>query len=257
MKNIIVSDLDGTLLKEDKTLSEYTKMVIEKLKSAGFIFVIATARPKDAALKLIGELPFDAAIFQNGAHVLLADSKEEYAVIEQQAAYAIIQNISEVTGQANVAIETITNRYANFDSSSLWPDVTFAKENFRTATHDDILKILVPLGENQFFDKSWLKRGLHLSIAEGKLAMITKEQATKWGGLTRILAYYNLPAEKLISFGDDLIDCEMLQKAGRGVAMKNALPEVKAVANNITVDDNNHDGVARWLEENILKDELK
>ncbi len=54
-----------------------------------------------------------------------------------------------------------------------------------------------------------------------------------------------------MSFGDDTSDFSMLRVSGIGVAMKNAVYEVKSVADYIT-DSYNQDGVAKWIEKHIL-----
>ncbi|WP_419151931.1 HAD-IIB family hydrolase [Aeribacillus alveayuensis] len=67
-------------------------------------------------------------------------------------------------------------------------------------------------------------------------------------GLQKIASYYNIPQERIIAFGDEDNDLEMLQYAGLGVAMGNAIPEVKAAANYVT-KTNEEDGVALFLQE--------
>jgi len=58
-------------------------------------------------------------------------------------------------------------------------------------------------------------------------------------------------ASEITAFGDDLNDIDMLEFSGISVAMVNALDNVKAVADYIC-DTNDNDGVAKWLEENLL-----
>ncbi|MDE6673634.1 MAG: HAD hydrolase family protein [Acetatifactor sp.] len=61
----------------------------------------------------------------------------------------------------------------------------------------------------------------------------------------------NLSLSDIVSFGDDINDMEMLQICGIGVAVSNAVMDVKAVADCVTLS-NDEDGVADWLEKNIL-----
>jgi len=56
----------------------------------------------------------------------------------------------------------------------------------------------------------------------------------------------------IVSFGDDLNDREMLQICGTGVAVSNAIQEVKEVADEVTLS-NDEDGVAVWIEKHILQ----
>lgn len=61
----------------------------------------------------------------------------------------------------------------------------------------------------------------------------------------------DIPLADIVSFGDDLNDREMLQICGTGVAVSNAIQEVKEVADEVTLS-NDEDGVAAWIERNIL-----
>ena len=67
---MIVTDLDGTLLKNDKRISAYTQNVIQQLRNSGILFVVATARPIRAVKDFLPWVSYDAAIFHNGAIVM-------------------------------------------------------------------------------------------------------------------------------------------------------------------------------------------
>ena len=74
----------------------------------------------------------------------------------------------------------------------------------------------------------------------------------KDASLAALLSSMGLTRENLMACGDGLNDCSMIQFAGVGVAMANAAPEVKEVADYVTQADNNHDGVAEAVEKFIL-----
>ena len=67
---MIVTDLDGTLLKDDKSISTHTETIIKQLRNSGILFVLATARPIRAVKGFLPWLSYDAAIFHNGAVVM-------------------------------------------------------------------------------------------------------------------------------------------------------------------------------------------
>jgi len=75
--------------------------------------------------------------------------------------------------------------------------------------------------------------------------------ALKWNAAAAIAEYYKFSTDEFIAFGDDKNDLEMLAKCGTGIAVKNAIDEVKAAAKYIC-DTNDNDGVAKWIEERIL-----
>ena len=71
---MIVSDLDSTYLKNNKTISDYTKQITEECRKQGIIFVVATARPVRAVRNSIPNIDFDGAVYHNGAVVHFAIS---------------------------------------------------------------------------------------------------------------------------------------------------------------------------------------
>ena len=68
----------------------------------------------------------------------------------------------------------------------------------------------------------------------------------KAAGLKQLLAHFGDDFSNLMAFGDEENDLEMIQAAGIGVAMENAIPQVKAVAQAVT-KNNDADGVAYYL----------
>ncbi|MDR0963765.1 MAG: HAD family hydrolase, partial [Clostridium sp.] len=85
-----------------------------------------------------------------------------------------------------------------------------------------------------------------------ELVDILPVSATKWNAIRLLAKEWSIDLSEIAAFGDDYNDIEMLKNCGVGVAVANALDEVKAVANYIC-DSNDEDGVARWLESNITR----
>src|SRR5699024_6596600 len=77
---------------------------------------------------------------------------------------------------------------------------------------------------------------------------IIKSGNHKAAGLQKVADYYHIPKERIIAFGDGDNDLEMIEYAGYGIAMNNAIPELKAIANDIT-DTNEENGVATYLQQ--------
>ena len=78
------------------------------------------------------------------------------------------------------------------------------------------------------------------------LLEILPPNVNKMNGLKAALNFYRIPREQLAAFGDEENDKDMLEYAGIGVAMGNAIPEIKQIAD-ITVGSNDDDGVANYL----------
>ena len=75
------------------------------------------------------------------------------------------------------------------------------------------------------------------------------KNANKLCAVTATAEALAIPMEQVAAFGDDYIDLEMLRGCGFGVAMGNAIPEVRAAAK-FVCDTNDNDGVAKWLQDN-------
>jgi hydroxymethylpyrimidine pyrophosphatase-like HAD family hydrolase len=75
--------------------------------------------------------------------------------------------------------------------------------------------------------------------------------ATKAKAVAAVANYLDIEQTEIVAFGDDANDIDLLQYCGVSVAVSNAINEVTAVADHIC-DDNDNDGVAKWLEENVL-----
>lgn len=90
-----------------------------------------------------------------------------------------------------------------------------------------------------------------MQVSENTLIMVMNREATKLNGIRRLAKHYAVNLEEVAAFGDDFNDMEMLCACGVGVAVANAIPEVKAAADEVC-GSNEGDGVARWIEERLL-----
>ena len=87
---------------------------------------------------------------------------------------------------------------------------------------------------------------VYSTVADRTLIQFMSRNATKWNGIRRVLQEDRIPAEEAICFGDDNDDIEPIRMCGRGVAVSNALEDVKCAADDIA-GSNDDDGVAKYL----------
>lgn len=99
--------------------------------------------------------------------------------------------------------------------------------------------------------KSNLPKELYLNVSRDGLAMMMHKGATKINGILAIAKEFNILKNEIIAFGDDVNDKEMLQNCGLGIAMDNAIDEIKGIADCIC-ESNDNDGVAKYLEDRVL-----
>lgn len=89
-------------------------------------------------------------------------------------------------------------------------------------------------------------------FSDGFWYKFTKAGITKERAIKTICSVCNIDLEDIIAFGDDFADIGMLKLCGVGVAMGNAIDEVKEIAD-IVIGTNDEDGIAEFLEKNILR----
>lgn len=249
---MIVTDLDRTLLRDDKTISGYTEKTLLELKKRGIPFVIATARPIRAVRQWLSFLRYDAAVFHNGAVVMLGSEVIGRFGLEntEGIAAAILKGIPG----SRITVEAGDWMYSNMPAEELWPGVQYTRtEDFRETRGLLAEKVIVTAGtlEEMAALEPYTPQGAYLQLSDNTIAMMMNRAATKLNGIRLLAERYGIGLSETAAFGDDYNDIDMLSACGKGVAVENALPEVKAAANEVC-GGSEEDGVARWIWDNVL-----
>ena len=250
----IITDLDRTLLHTDKTISEYTLQVLKKCRENGILVMVATARPERAILDYHRQVYFDAMTVMNGAGViLLGERKQELRQgndIPKASAKEILQKLCELP-DIILSLEMGNDVYANVEIPE-WEAKVFTRFP-ELPTEGLIYKILVSR-ENENIGplvETLLTEDTYCTVAGNNQVQIMNRKATKWNGIQLMLEAARVSAEDAVYFGDDNDDIESLRNCGIGVAVANAIEEVKEAAD-VIVESNDEDGVAKWIEREIL-----
>ncbi|MDO5733054.1 MAG: Cof-type HAD-IIB family hydrolase [Eubacteriales bacterium] len=248
---LIIVDLDNTLLRHDKSISDYTRSIIQRAKSLAIKIAFASARGPSAQA-LIDEGIFDAYCLYNGA-IIFADGRRIKENLISAEIYRPVLEKFDARG-LRVGIEIDAHHFVNFDIRQTWPNIqNFTRGNFnqlKTASAEKIYVLSRDPKELNFIREN-LAIGLHCDISRDGMAMIMSENANKGKALRTLAAYYDIDLSEVAAFGDDSNDLEMLRIAGCGIAMKNAIPELKKVADEIC-SSNDEDGVAKWIHQRLL-----
>ena len=268
MSKLYVSDLDGTLLRSDQTVSEYTCSVINRLADRGMIFSYATARSFVTAKKVTkginAKIP---VIVYNGTFVI--DNLTEEILIANHFDGSVYRLLDDLFGNG---IYPIVYAYINGkERFSYVPGLcTKGMNTFLQTRKGDIrtneVNSLRELEEGCIFyitciDKPEKLRPFYekyknryhciyepdIYSKEQWLEFMPKE-ASKANAVKQLQKM--LGCEKLIVFGDGKNDIDMFQIADESHAVENADGELKKYATDI-ISSNNEDGIARWLEENF------
>ena len=233
---MIACDLDGTLLRTDKTVSQYTLDMLNKCRGLGIKFAIATARNIYQTMPVADILNPDVMIYQGGALAMIDGEIVHSVVLSADSAKIIMGGLLQRDDIASI--------------TSLGED--FYATGFAGRYPDKLHSISAgfgkPLGD---FGKNLPDVGI-IQYRGENLVRFAHKEATKWHAVQACAAHFGISVAEIAAFGDDSIDIDMLQGCGAGVAVGNAIPEVKAAAD-FVCGTNDNDGVAKWLEEHIWR----
>ncbi len=257
-------DIDGTLINWEEKISPSVRRELSRIHQQGCEVVLCTGRTRYTAEPVLNLLPFNGQflVCSNGA-VVIDVSREEVlqrVLLADDQAKEIVQLILE-SGATPYVYNDATS--PGLDSAAVlyppsMPIGDFA-ESPRYQPHDN-LEFNIPFQPVSVaaFDSAKLLRPLadRLKLkGEGRFAVIQSGNEFSWGvevynkgvskrmGVETMANHLGIKREEILAIGDHMNDIEMIQWAGVGVAMGNALPEVKEVANWVT-RSNSEDGVA-------------
>lgn len=264
-KHMIALDLDGTLLTDDKKISERTKQVLFKAKEEGHIVVISTGRPHRASINYYYELGLDTPMVNfNGALIHHPQNRNWDALhnpMPIRTAHKIIEACYDLRVN-NILAEVLDDVYIDsFDSKligffdEIEDEAPYVIGNLKQKLEEDPTSILVYPEEEQVQQLRSHLDGYHAEVIEHRkwgapwnVIEIIKKGMNKAVGLKKIAHYFDIPQDQIIAFGDEDNDLEMIDYAGVGVAMGNAIDELKSLAKHVTAT-NEEDGIGAFLEE--------
>ena len=241
----IVVDLDRTLLRSDKTVSSYTRGVLEACKGRSIRIMVATARPWRTAKPYCEMIDADGVVVSNGARVICGDRRMEYGISRRSAA-ALLNALARNPG-LTVTLETGEVAYSNRPVPEY--ETVLSDDLAGVADREGALKILVSFSGDEALEtvKANLTGDLYYTVANGHLIQIMDKRATKWNGVKAMLDFCNCQRAETAYFGDDNDDIEPIKMCGLGIAVANAIDGVKAAADDIA-ESNDCDGVAKDIE---------
>lgn len=245
----IITDLDRTLLRTDKTVSDYTYTILKKCHDKGIILMAASARPERTILTYHKQIGFEAITTLNGARIILPHRIIENGIMPSSTE-TILKKVM-IIPDVVLSMETGDGAFSNVPIPG-W-DVTVFDGFPALPTESMIYKLLLSSKYNhiqQEVEKA-LTADTYMTVAESKLIQIMSTASTKWNGIKMMLNAVGVERSEAVYFGDDNDDIEPIKKCGVGVAVSNAIDEVLEVAD-VTTESNDMDGVAKYIEKNLL-----
>lgn len=268
MYKLITIDIDGTLINDQYEISEKTIEVINEAKQQGIHIVLCSGRPIGGMKNYIETLGLnrvgDYAIAYNGA--LVQDTHTTESVIEFSLTLDHLQQLYDLSISLNSPMHYFTGKGVytpNKDISQYTVYEAFInniplhyQEINEVATDIALSKIMfIDHPENLKETIQQIPEELHeqYTIVQSAPHFLEFVHPTTSKGFAvqKLAEKLGIKQEEIMSIGDNGNDISMIEYAGCGVAMGNAVPDVKAVANFETLT-NNENGVAHAIETLIL-----
>lgn len=246
MARIVFSDIDGTLLTDDKRVTEKTEQAVKGLVQQGIPFVLVSARMPEAIYPITEAMGVKIPLISySGALVLTEEGETLYSLtMKAEHAAAFLEAVEAHFPQATV----------NYYAGHHW----YVKDTSdpRVALE---MKITGAVAERRSFadceraerELQALFPALNVVRSAPHLLEIMDASVNKASGIEVMLKHCGLEASDALSFGDNYNDLEMLRYTGASVAMGNAPQPVKAAAGEVTTS-NEEDGIYAYLSEHHL-----
>lgn len=259
---VIFSDLDGTLLNDQKEVSKENKEAIKYFIANGGKFSIATGRAIYAVEKYIKDVKTDLPIITYNGGILYDYNKKKpiFENIVDEEKKKLAYKIAEDYENIAVEIYSDNNIYVLKDNGMSDRSATRLL-NMTYSIPEDILNLkwnkILLAGSIELIDKiesEFQKKYDTKVIRSGEYYLeIMPENTSKGHGLNKLIDIYDLDKEKVICVGDNMNDAELLIEAGIPFCPENASEELKKYAKHITVNNNNHivPHIVKWIEDVI------
>jgi Cof subfamily protein (haloacid dehalogenase superfamily) len=256
---LIATDLDGTLLRSDGTISARSRSAIAAAHEAGLKVAFVTARPPRVVRHLAQHAGLNGiAVCSNGA--ILYDLAEDEFLSHERLELDLARELIDLLRARTPDIVFATEHGGRIGYEPAFPQLFEEMEghppsqvdHVHRLCQDELTKLLVhhpDHGPDSLIELVSADVGLraYVNHSGGAFVEIGAPGVSKASGLERLCAHLGRGAEQVIAFGDMPNDLPMLRFAGRGVAVANAHADVLAAADEITAS-NDEDGVARTIE---------
>ena len=264
-QHLIVLDLDGTLLTDQQKISEKTKQTLFKAKEAGHQVMIATGRPFRASHLYYNELMLTTPIVNfNGAlihHPKNNHWKPVHSPIDLSVVHDVVDSIEKYQYE-NLIAEVMDDVFIHVEDQTMMnifkmgdPQVTIG--NLKGNLTENPTSLLIHAEENNVPIIRDHLEDIHAELIDHRrwgapfhIVEIVRKGLNKAVGISLVAKEMGIPRERIIAFGDEDNDLEMIDYAGVGVAMSNGIDQLKNIANEITLS-NNEDGIAKILIERL------
>lgn len=262
---LIVSDFDGTLVRKDGTISEENKRAIAAYMQAGGAFAISTGRMPSGIMSRVQELGLTGMVSCcQGSIIMNIESNQPImqGTLSFHSTLAACKKME--TMGLHIHVYDLWDFYCNKDDDALKfyeravrgkgklvldkPISQFVEENCLCAYK---LLAMVPAQENEKVLQTLAAEhfdGCDITKSDEFLVEVISSRYSKGTAVEFLAQYYGVPLEKTIAVGDQRNDLPMIEKAGLGIAVKNADESLKAAADYVCDYTNEENAIKNIIE---------
>ena len=285
MYKLVAMDIDGTLLDSYGNISKENIEAIKKAKEQNIEVVLTSGRMPKAMLAIASEANANNYLICGNGAMIYDVNKEEIiynnylskkklleiikiceensiyysiytqnSIITKSLNYNVLfyhqENASKPDGKkTNICITEDIYQYVLNRKETDYTKITICDDN--NIIFNSIIKKLREVKGIDVLDvghmsRKLMKLGTELHSIEYFYTEITNENANKWTAIEKLIEHLGIQKEEVVAIGDNINDEPMIRNAGLGVAMGNASPYIKSIAEKI-VADNNSSGVAEAI----------
>jgi Cof subfamily protein (haloacid dehalogenase superfamily) len=250
---MIVSDLDHTLLNNQEMISDHTANVLNRCQEKGIRIAFATARPERATRQFQQKVQPDYIISNNGATIVAHNQVICNRVIPNDLKNRLIPELISSTNITCISVEAGDCLYTNYRGEPWGAEWNAVYTDFNQTVKEETPKLSIECKDTVAM-KPMIKKYSSLNFYENSgenWFQVMHRDATKMNGISFVAQRLKINTEHVLAFGDDHNDLEMLENCGIGVAVSNGIKPARRAANFIC-ECNDDDGVAKWIESQVL-----
>ena len=269
MKTLYVTDLDGTLLNSNREVPKYTEDMLNDLIAKGVYFTVATARTPATVVPLLKNIDMNLpVIVMNGSFIY--DIKSSKYIYTSQIPHDSVQEIISIAEDRNkqIFVYTLENDFLTvyhkgfnskeeenfcYERSGLELKKFVDVKNYTISSRNKVgHMVMIDTYEviKDIMEAIEGVEGIHpvmypdVNTENSYLLEIAAENTNKAKGIEALIG--DMGIDRVVAFGDNLNDKEMLEVADYACVVENAQQDIKACADCI-IASNNENGVARFI----------
>mgnify|MGYP004446993517 FL=1 len=265
---LMIADIDGTLMPKGEGISPLTKEMLSKMHDAGIWFCIASGRPLEEVKMSLESYALDFIpefiVGMNGAEIedTMDQSSDVLYLMEPETIQTIVQamkdqpcNITQYREQKMLYAQYY-DELVEYSSQRAGKTPHIVKSVAEFYEHPNA-KLMFRTEENRVCDvlEAYAKglniEGVRFFKTQTNLLEACDERVHKGAALEWICSKYGIDFQDVLACGDASNDNEMIEMAGTGLVLKGGLPDTLALADAITDDTCENDGLPKWIHRHL------